>query len=376
MSKVLELTKELIKKPSVTPLDEGCQDLVASHLKRLGFKINHLPFGEVSNLWATYGEGEKTLTLLGHTDVVPTGPVEKWTNDPFEPTEKDGFLYGRGTADMKGSVAAFVVAAEEFCQKNPKPNGRLSILLTSDEEGPARDGVKKVIKHLTDQGEKIDWCLVGEPTAERKLGDVVKIGRRGSINGVIKVQGIQGHAAYPHNAENPIHTSSKALNEIVALYWPDETGKFPDSILQVSNINSGTGAHNVIPGELSLKLNVRYSPSISSQIVIDTVEGILQKYKLNFDSDWEDSGSPFLTTSTTLINSVIESISNVTGINEVEQSTEGGTSDGRFIAPTGSEVVEVGPLNASIHKIDEAVSIQELEMLPDIYLKVITKLLA
>ena len=375
MSKVLELTKELIKKPSVTPLDEGCQDLIASRLKKLGFEINHLPFGEVSNLWATFGEGEKTLTLLGHTDVVPTGPVEKWTNGPFEPTERDGLLYGRGAADMKGSVAAFVVAAEEFCQKNPKPNGRLSIMLTSDEEGPAKDGVKKVIKHLTDQGEKIDWCLVGEPTAERKLGDVVKIGRRGSINGVIKVQGIQGHAAYPHNAENPIHTSSKALNEIVALYWPDETGKFPDSILQVSNINSGTGAHNVIPGELSLKLNVRYSPSISPQTVIDAVEGILQKYKLNFDSEWEDSGSPFLTTSTTLINSVIESISNVTGINEVDQSTEGGTSDGRFIAPTGSEVVEVGPLNASIHKIDEAVSIQELEMLPDIYLKVITKLL-
>jgi len=375
MSKVLELTKELIKKPSVTPLDEGCQDLIASRLEKLGFKINHLTFGEVSNLWATYGEGEKTLTLLGHTDVVPTGPVEKWTNDPFEPTEREGLLYGRGAADMKGSVAAFVVAAEKFCQKNPKPNGRLSIMLTSDEEGPARDGVKKVIKHLTDQGEKIDWCLVGEPTAEKKLGDVVKIGRRGSINGVIKIQGIQGHAAYPHNAENPIHTSSKALNEIVALYWPDETGKFPDSILQVSNINSGTGAHNVIPGELSLKLNVRYSPSISSQTVIDAVEGILQKNKLNFNSEWEDSGSPFLTTSTTLINSVIESISSVTGINEVNQSTEGGTSDGRFIAPTGSEVVEVGPLNASIHKIDEAVSIQELEMLPDIYLKVITKLL-
>ncbi len=216
---------------------------------------------------------------------------------------------------------------------------------------------------------------MGGPTAEKKLGDVVKIGRRGSVNGVIKIQGIQGHAAYPHNAENPIHTSSKALNEIVALQWPDETGKFPDSILQVSNINSGTGAHNVIPGELSLKLNVRYSPTISSQTVIDAVEGILQKYKLNFDSKWEDSGSPFLTTSTTLINSVIESISNITGINEVVQSTEGGTSDGRFIAPTGSEVVEVGPLNASIHKIDEAVSIQELEMLPDIYLKVITKLL-
>ena len=376
MSEVLELTKELVKRESITPLDEGCQDLVATRLKKLGFAIKHLPFGEVSNLWATYGKGEKTLTLLGHTDVVPTGPIEKWTNDPFEPMERDGLIFGRGAADMKGSVAAFVVAAEEFCQKNPKPNGRLSIMLTSDEEGPARDGVKKVIKHLTDQGEKIDWCLVGEPTAERKLGDVVKIGRRGSINGVIKIQGIQGHAAYPHNAENPIHTSSKALNEIVALHWPDETGKFPDSILQVSNINSGTGAHNVIPGELSLKLNVRYSPSISSQTVIDAVEGILQKYKLNFNCEWEDSGSPFLTTSTTLINSVIESISNVTGINEVEQSTEGGTSDGRFIAPTGSEVVEVGPLNASIHKIDEAVSIQELEMLPDIYLKVITKLLA
>jgi len=375
MSKVLELTKELIKRESITPLDEGCQDLIATRLKKLGFAIKHLPFGEVSNLWATYGKGEKTLTLLGHTDVVPTGPVEKWTNDPFEPTERDGFLYGRGAADMKGSVAAFVVAAEEFCKKNLKPNGRLSIMLTSDEEGPARDGVRKVIKHITDQGEKIDWCLVGEPTAERRLGDVIKVGRRGSINGLIIIQGIQGHAAYPHNAENPIHKSSEALNEIVALHWPDETGKFPDSVLQVSNINSGTGAHNVIPGELSLKLNVRYSPSISSQTVIDAVEGILQKHKLDFNSEWENSGSPFLTASTTLINSVIESISNVTGINEVDQSTEGGTSDGRFIAPTGSEVVEVGPLNASIHKIDEAVNIEELEMLPDIYLKVITKLL-
>ena len=343
MSEVLELTKELIKRKSITPLDEGCQDLVASRLKKLGFVIKHLPFGEVSNLWATYGKGEKTLTLLGHTDVVPTGPIEKWTNDPFEPTERNGLLFGRGAADMKGSVAAFVIAAEEFCNKNPNPNGRLSIMLTSDEEGPAVDGVRKVIKYLTDQGEKIDWCLVGEPTAEKRLGDVIKIGRRGSINGVINIKGIQGHAAYPHNAENPIHMSSEALNEIVSLQWPDESGQFPDSILQVSNINSGTGAHNVIPGELSLKLNVRYSPSISSQTVIDAVEGILQRHKVNFSADWENSGAPFLTTSTTLINCAIESITNVTGVNEVEQSTAGGTSDGRFIAPTGSEVVEVGP---------------------------------
>lgn len=375
MSEVLELTKELVKRKSITPLDEGCQDLVATRLKKLGFAIKHLPFGEVSNLWATYGKGEKTLTLLGHTDVVPTGPIEKWTNDPFEPTERDGLLFGRGAADMKGSVAAFVVAAEEFCKKNPNPNGRLSIMLTSDEEGPAKDGVRKVIKYLTDLGEKIDWCLVGEPTAEKRLGDVIKIGRRGSINGEINIIGIQGHAAYPHNAENPIHTSSEALNEIVALQWPDESGQFPDSVLQVSNIKSGTGAHNVIPGELSLKLNVRYSPSISSQTVIEAVEGILQKHKLNFSAEWEDSGAPFLTTSTTLIDCAIESITNVTGVNEVEQSTAGGTSDGRFIAPTGSEVVEVGPLNASIHKIDEAVSIEELEMLTEIYGKVITKLL-
>ena len=376
MSKVLELTKELIRKQSVTPLDEGCQGLVAARLEKLGFEISHLPFGEVSNLWATYGEGEKTLTLLGHTDVVPTGPTEEWTNDPFEPTERNGLLYGRGTADMKGSVAAFVIAAEMFCKENPNPKGRLSLMLTSDEEGPANDGVKKVIKYLTDNGEKIDWCLVGEPTAEKKLGDVIKVGRRGSINGVISIQGIQGHAAYPHNAKNPIHLSSQAIQEIVNLKWPDETGQFPDSILQISNINAGTGAHNVIPGEMQLKLNVRYSPSISSQTVIEAVEGILKNYNLDFTADWEDSGSPFLTKSNTLIDSVIESIVAVTGINDVDQSTAGGTSDGRFIAPTGSEVVEIGPLNASIHKIDEAVSIKELEKLVEIYLRVITKLLS
>ena len=375
MSKVLELTKELIRKQSVTPLDEGCQGLVAARLEKLGFEISHLPFGEVSNLWATYGEGEKTLTLLGHTDVVPTGPTEEWTNDPFEPTERNGLLYGRGTADMKGSVAAFVIAAEMFCKENPNPKGRLSLMLTSDEEGPANDGVKKVIKYLTDKGEKIDWCLVGEPTAEKKLGDVIKVGRRGSINGVISIQGIQGHAAYPHNAKNPIHLSSQAIQEIVNLKWPDETGQFPDSILQISNINAGTGAHNVIPGEMQLKLNVRYSPSISSQTVIEAVEGILKNYNLDFTADWEDSGSPFLTKSNTLIDSVIESIVAVTGINDVDQSTAGGTSDGRFIAPTGSEVVEIGPLNASIHKIDEAVSVKELEELVEIYLRVITKLL-
>ena len=375
MSEVVELTKELVRKKSITPLDEGCQDLIATRLKKTGFNVEHLPFGEVSNLWATYGKGEKTLTLLGHTDVVPTGPIENWTNDPFEPTERDGLLFGRGAADMKGSVAAFVVAAEEFCKKNPNPNGRLSIMLTSDEEGPAIDGVRKVIKYLTDQGEKIDWCLVGEPTAEKQLGDVIKIGRRGSINGVINVRGIQGHVAYPHNAENPIHTSSSALKEIIALKWPDETGQFPDSILQVSNINSGTGAHNVIPGDLSFKLNVRYSPTISSQTVIDAVERILKRNKFNFNAEWEDSGSPFLTTSTTLIDSVTEAVSNVTGVNEIDQSTAGGTSDGRFIAPTGSEVVELGPLNASIHKIDEAVSLEELTMLCQIYQKIIQKLL-
>ena len=375
MSEVLELTKALVKRQSITPLDEGCQDLIATRLKELGFKIEHFPFGEVSNLWATYGKGEKTLTLLGHTDVVPTGPIDKWKNNPFEPTEKEGLLFGRGTADMKGSVASFVIAAEEFCKKNPSPKGRLSIMLTSDEEGPAINGVQKVIKHLTDRGEKIDWCLVGEPTSENKLGDVIKIGRRGSINGVINIKGIQGHTAYPHNAKNPIHISSEALIEIVGLQWPDETGEFPDSILQVSNIQSGTGAHNIIPGDLSLKLNVRYSPSISSQTVIDDVEQILRQHKLSFVAEWEDSGTPFLTTSTTLIDSVVESISNVTGVNEVEQSTAGGTSDGRFIAPTGSEVVEIGPLNASIHKIDEAVSIEELEMLVQIYQKVMEKLL-
>ena len=375
MSEVVELTKELIKKKSITPLDEGCQDLVAARLEKAGFHVEHLPFGEVSNLWATYGKGEKTLALLGHTDVVPTGPIEKWTNDPFEPTENKGLLFGRGAADMKGSVAAFVVASEEFCKKNPNPNGRLCIMLTSDEEGPAKDGVRKVIKHLTNQGEKIDWCLVGEPTAEKQLGDVIKIGRRGSINGVINVRGIQGHAAYPHNAENPIHTSSEAINEIVALKWLDETGEFPDSILQISNINSGTGAHNVIPGDLSLKLNVRYSPTISSQTVIDAVEEILKKHKLTFTTDWEDSGSPFLTRSSTLIDSVTEAISAVTGVNQVERSTTGGTSDGRFISKICDQIVEFGPINKSIHKINENVNVDDIETLKDIYKLTISKIL-
>jgi len=323
MTQTLTLLEALIKKPSVTPNDEGCQDLIAQHLTPLGFVDERLDFDDTQNIWLRRGQSAPLFVFLGHTDVVPPGPLDQWDSPPFEPTIKGDLLYGRGTADMKGGIACFITACERFIAEHPDHAGSIALMITSDEEGIATNGVVKVIDVLERRHEKIDWCLVGEPTAEKRLGDVIKIGRRGSINVEINMRGIQGHAAYPHNAENPIHTSSEALNEIVALQWPDESGQFPDSVLQVSNIKSGTGAHNVIPGELSLKEDVRYSPSISSQTVIEAVEGILQKHKLNFSAEWEDSGAPFLTTSTTLIDCAIESITNVTGVNEVEQSTAG-----------------------------------------------------
>ena len=375
MSKVLELTRELIKKPSVTPLDEGCQDLIASRLKKIGFKINHLSFGEVSNLWATYGEGEKTLTLLGHTDVVPTGPIEKWTSNPFEPTERDGLLYGRGAADMKGSVAAFVTSIEDFIDENKsKIKGRIGVMLTSDEEGPAVNGVIKVVEELNNRKEKIDWCLVGEPTANIKLGDVIKIGRRGSIGAEIKIFGVQGHIAYPHKAKNPIHLATEAINEISKLNWKDETGQFQDSVLQISNLNSGTGASNVIPGELTLNCNVRYSPSTTTEDIKKSVESILNSHNLNYEINWIQGGNPFLNNEKTLIESVKNSIISIINISP-DQTTDGGTSDGRFIAPTGAEVVELGPVNDSIHKIDERVKIEELTQLSKVYKNILKSLL-
>ena len=375
MNPTLELTKDLISRQSITPSDAGCQKLIAERLEAINFKIEHMPFGDVKNLWATYGESGPLFVFLGHTDVVPTGPIEEWSNDPFQPTEKEGFLYGRGAADMKGSVAAFVTSIENFIKENKsKINGRIGVLLTSDEEGPAVNGVVKVVEELNSRKEKIDWCLVGEPTASEKLGDVIKIGRRGSIGSEIKIYGVQGHIAYPHKAKNPIHLATEAINEISKLNWKDKTGQFQDSVLQISNLKSGTGASNVIPGELTLNCNVRYSPSTTTEDIKESVESILKSHNLSYEINWIQGGNPFLNTKKTLIESVKNSITSIIDI-VPDQTTDGGTSDGRFIAPTGTEVVELGPVNDSIHKIDERVKIEELTQLSEIYKNILKSLL-
>lgn len=375
MNPTLELTKDLISRQSITPSDAGCQKLIAERLEAINFKTEHMPFGDVKNLWATYGESGPLFVFLGHTDVVPTGPIEEWSNDPFQPTEKGGFLYGRGAADMKGSVAAFVTSIESFLKENKsKINGRIGVLLTSDEEGPAVNGVVKVVEELNSRKEKIDWCLVGEPTASEKLGDVIKIGRRGSIGSEIKIYGVQGHIAYPHKAKNPIHLATEAINEISKLNWKDKTGQFQDSVLQISNLRSGTGASNVIPGELTLNCNVRYSPSTTTEDIKESVENILNRHKLSYEINWIQGGNPFLNTQTTLIESVKNSITSIVDI-VPDQTTDGGTSDGRFLAPTGAEVVELGPVNDSIHKIDERVKIEELTQLSEVYKNILKSLL-
>ena len=375
MNPTLELAKELISRKSITPSDEGCQELIAERLEASNFKIEHMPFGDVKNLWATYGKNGPLFVFLGHTDVVPTGPIEQWSHDPFNPTEKEGFLYGRGAADMKGSVAAFVTSIEDFINEyQAEIKGRIGVMLTSDEEGPAINGVVKVVEELSSRKETIDWCLVGEPTASKKLGDVIKIGRRGSIGTNIKIYGVQGHIAYPHKAENPIHLATEAINEISKLNWKDETGQFQDSVLQISNLNSGTGASNVIPGELTINCNVRYSPSTTTEEIKKSVESILNSHKLNYEIDWIQGGNPFLNSETKLIESVKNSIISIIDILP-DQTTDGGTSDGRFIAPTGAEVVELGPVNDSIHKIDERVKIKELTQLSEIYKNILKSLL-
>jgi len=375
MNPTLELAKELISRKSITPSDEGCQELIAKRLEAINFKIEHMPFGDVKNLWATYGESGPLFVFLGHTDVVPTGPIEEWSHDPFNPTVKEGFLYGRGAADMKGSVAAFVTSIEDFLEEKPSLSGRIGVLLTSDEEGPAVDGVSKVVEYLEKKDEKITWCLVGEPTSDNRVGDVIKIGRRGSVSAKIKVIGTQGHVAYPDKANNPIHNFSSPLAELSKLSWKDETGKFQDSILQISNLNSGTGAMNVIPGSLILDLNVRHSPSTPvDQIKLD-VESIMNKYDLEYEIIWVIGGKPFLTTEKELIAAVSNSIKDVVGTEPI-CTTDGGTSDGRFIAPTGAQVVELGPGNASIHKVNESVRKTDLEELNKIYKKILSSLIS
>lgn len=375
MSNTIDLAKELISKKSITPDDAGCQNLIADRLSKIGFSIEHLKYGDVDNLWATFGDSGPLFVFLGHTDVVPTGPIEEWESDPFTATDKGPLMVGRGTADMKSSVAAFVTSIEEFLEEKPSLTGRIGVLLTSDEEGPAVDGVCKVVEYLEQKGEKITWCLVGEPTSDNRVGDVIKIGRRGSISAKINVIGIQGHVAYPDKASNPIHNFSEALAELSKLNWKDKTGKFQDSILQISNLNSGTGATNVIPGNLVLDLNVRHSPSTTADQIRHDVESIINKYPIQYEIDWVIGGKPFLTTEVNLIEAVKNSIKEVTGI-DPKCTTDGGTSDGRFIAPTGSQVVELGPGNASIHKVNESVRKEDLNELNKIYKTILIKLVS
>lgn len=374
-SSTLSLAKELIARQSVTPEDAGCQQLLAERLGKRGFQIEHLRFGKVDNLWARRGTEAPLFVFAGHTDVVPTGPLPQWLSNPFEPAVKDGKLYGRGAADMKGSLAAMVVATEQFLQRHPDHRGSIGFLLTSDEEGPAVDGTVKVIEHLLARKERIDWCLVGEPTCTARTGDVIKNGRRGSLSGVLTAYGQQGHVAYPHLADNPVHRAAPALAELCATQWDRGNEHFPPTTFQISNIQAGTGADNVIPGELKVYFNFRYSTAVTHHGLQERVESLLQKHQLKYRLDWTLSGKPFLTPKGELIEAVTRAIKEETGI-DTELSTAGGTSDGRFIAPTGAQVVELGPVNATIHKINECVAVAELEQLTAIYRRSLEILLA
>jgi len=375
-SEVLALACELIARPSVTPADLGCQELIAQRLQRAGFACERLRYGEVDNLWATHGDGDgPTLVLLGHTDVVPSGPVESWASDPFAPQIRDGVLYGRGAADMKGSVAAFVVALERFAAAHPRHRGRVALLLTSDEEGDAIDGVRRVAETFRARGERIDWCVTGEPSSTRTLGDLLRVGRRGTLSATLKVIGVQGHVAYPEKARNPIHQAMPALSELAARRWDDGYETFPPTSLQISNIHAGTGANNVIPGELQVLFNLRFNPSWNAERLERECEAVLQAHGLQYELAWFRGGEPFYTPEGPLRAAAREVLAQFAGA-APEESTGGGTSDARFIAPLGAQCIEIGPVNASIHKVDENVSVAELEALPDLYLALIERLMA
>jgi succinyl-diaminopimelate desuccinylase len=379
MSEVLALAQALIARVSVTPEDAGCQDLLAARLQAAGFKIEHLPFGPVKNLWATHGSGSPVLVYLGHTDVVPSGPAQDWASDPFVPSIRDGYLYGRGAADMKGSVAAFVLAAEEFARLHPKHPGTLAILMTSDEEGDAIDGVRKVAEHFKATGQRIDYCLTGEPSSKEKLGDLLRVGRRGTLSGTLTVHGIQGHVAYPEKARNPIHQAMPALAELCARTWDDGYPRegerlFPPSSFQISNIHSGTGANNVIPGSCEVVFNFRFNPGWRAAELEAEVHRMLDAHGLEYSIAWHRGGEPFLTGEGRLRQVAREVLIARCGV-VPDENTGGGTSDARFIAPLGAEVVEMGPVNASIHKLDERVSLDELERLPAIFREIAEKLL-
>jgi len=368
VSDVLALTRDLIARASVTPEDAGCQALIAGRLERVGFRVEHLRFGEVDNLWATHGDGGPTLVFLGHTDVVPPGDAADWTSPPFEPTERDGHLFGRGAADMKGSVAAMVLALEDFVVRHPDHAGRVGLLLTSDEEGPTNfDGVRRVAERFRATGDRIDWCVVGEPSSKSRLGDLIRVGRRGSLTGTLAVHGVQGHVAYPEKALNPIHAFAPALAALAAERWDEGNADFPPTSFQVSNINSGTGAANVIPAALRATMNFRYSTASTAGDLRARTEAILRAHGVDFALEWNVSGEPFLSPPGGRLREVAVAVCREASGVEPEQSTGGGTSDGRFIAPLGAEVVEIGPCNATIHKVDECVGIADLERLPALY---------
>ncbi|MFT3762891.1 MAG: succinyl-diaminopimelate desuccinylase [Pseudoxanthomonas sp.] len=375
MSEVLKLACELISRRSVTPDDAGCQQVVAWRLQQAGFATEDLRFGEVDNLWATHGEGAPVLVLLGHTDVVPPGPVEAWASDPFRPEVRDGALYGRGAADMKGSVAAFVVALEQFVAARPDHPGTVALLLTSDEEGDAVDGVRKVAEVFRERGQRIDWCVTGEPSSAAKLGDLLRVGRRGTLSATLTVRGVQGHVAYPDKARNPIHQALPALAELAARRWDDGGEGFPPTSFQISNIHAGAGANNVIPGELQVLFNLRYNPAWRAAQLEAEVEAMLARHGLERDLRWHRGGEPFHTPEGRLRSVAREVLAGFAGA-PPEESTAGGTSDARFIAPLGAECIEVGPVNASIHKVDEHVAVADLEALPDLYRGLIERLLA
>ncbi len=374
-SPTLLLAQKLIQQPSVTPDDACCQELMMAHLAPLGFKAETMQFEEVTNLWARRGNAAPVLTFAGHTDVVPTGPLDQWTYPPFEGRIEEGMLHGRGAADMKGSLAAFITACERFITRYPNHKGSIAYLITSDEEGPAKNGTVKVVETLEARNEKMDWCLVGEPSSTKILGDVIKNGRRGSLNGKLTVMGKQGHVAYPHLARNPIHLATPALNELCAIEWDQGNAFFPATSFQITNIQSGTGATNVIPGRLELLFNFRFSTEVTAEQLKQNVHQILDKHALAYEIEWNLSGEPFLTEAGPLVDAAVKAIRKTKGI-DTELSTSGGTSDGRFIAPTGAQVLELGPLNATIHQIDEHVSIQDLDDLSSIYEAILIDLLA
>lgn len=370
----LELARALIARPSVTPDDAGCLELIVEYLEPLGFTCERIDGNGVSNLWARRGSTAPLLVFAGHTDVVPTGPVEQWISNPFEPTIRDRVLYGRGASDMKTSIAAFIEALTQFIPANPDHLGSIALLLTSDEEGPATDGTVKVVQALGDRGEKPDYCIVGEPTAVKRTGDMIKNGRRGSLSGALTVKGIQGHVAYPHLARNPVHEIAASIAELAQVEWDRGNEYFPPTTWQVSNMNAGTGAGNVIPGAAHLRFNFRFSTASSVESLQTRVHGILDKNGVDYDLDWSYGGRPFITGRGDLVDAVARAIKKETGI-ETELSTTGGTSDGRFIADICPQVVEVGPTNATIHKINECISLDDLEALPRIYRQILVELL-